>query len=375
MKDAELAEVLELLTAELDLPPEVDEALTEAYEEVAEWLSADTEASDRVSGVVYAQGSKALGTLVAPVDATADVDVDLVFRRDTSRTNTTQAELKGRVGAQLRRFVAWKQGHSPDAPKLTEGKRCWTLEYRGFHLDVLPAIPNDSEGADADSILITDRKHRLWQVSNPRGYAKWFRMCAGDLFDAARVKLAKARSVEVEAIPEEEVKTVLHLAVQLLKRHRDLCGIEHQPASIIITTLAALAFEHETNLFVAVREALRRFRVLIQKRNGVWWLANPVDPAENFLDRWREKPQLAAGFFAWLDAAERDFDALALATGIDVLNKSMSDAFGEDVATQTTRRLGEKRRKQREEGRLRITSSGTLGAVGSVVEPHTFYGD
>jgi hypothetical protein len=52
-------------------------------------------------------------------------------------------------------------------------KRCLRLNYAGaFHLDILPACPNDRLGGGA--ILVPDRKLECWKDSNPKGFAEWF---------------------------------------------------------------------------------------------------------------------------------------------------------------------------------------------------------
>jgi len=54
-------------------------------------------------------------------------------------------------------------------------RRCWTLNDpdNGFHLDVLPSIP-DLEYPPT-GILLTDKELFHWQHSDPIGYARWFR--------------------------------------------------------------------------------------------------------------------------------------------------------------------------------------------------------
>ena len=39
---------------------------------------------------------------------------------------------------------------------------------------------------------------------------------------------------------------------------------------------------------------------LIEHENGVWVVRNPVQPKENFADRWRSKPGSDERFFRWL---------------------------------------------------------------------------
>lgn len=161
-----------------------------------------------------------------------------------------------------------------------ERRRCWTLNYAEgaqFHMDVLPALPDAQRyqaqlrakgfgilAADGDlsghAIAITDNQRSDyavisddWLQSNPYGYAAWFR-------SRMRVRLTEAKrsfaereriSASVDEIPDYKVRTPLQQAIQLLKRHRDCMFAEdgeHKPISIIITTLAAHAYNEEASL-------------------------------------------------------------------------------------------------------------------------------
>ena len=102
---------------------------------------------------------------------------------------------------------------------------------------------------------------------------------------------AKAFNVEVESIPIERVRTPLRQTIQLLKRHRDIRftgNPDDKPISIIITTLAAMAYSNQTEVFEAIDHIVRSMRSFIKPLNGGWWIPNPVNPKENFADRWDE---------------------------------------------------------------------------------------
>lgn len=79
-------------------------------------------------------------------------------------------------------------------------QRCWTSGYpdHGFHLDVLPTIP-DVDYPSTD-IQLTDKQLRLWQHSNPIGYATWFKARCDLAYYLAEV--AAARHVNVDDVPE-----------------------------------------------------------------------------------------------------------------------------------------------------------------------------
>ena len=369
----QLGVLIGLLGRELDIPDDMDRVLNDAYRALSTFFQ--EHAPEGSAWEIYPQGSKRIGTIVRPVSDQADYDLDMVLRHDVLRTSTTQTQLKQSVEQQLRAFIKTLSGR---VPKLTEGSRCWKLTYPGFHVDVLPAIPNDSHTPE-HSILITDRDVRSWQPSNPRGYARWFASRSTQSFIEERKRLAKSREVKVESIPDHDVKTPLQRGVQLLKRHRDLCFArktdgDDKPASIIITTLAALAYEHRESPLDSIEHMFTHFVDGVENRDGVFWVPNPIDHGENFADRWKAHPERARAFYHWAESASADFRSMTSAVGLDALTKSMGAAFGGDAATRVAVKLGERARRQRERGKLKISKGGTLGSSGRVVKDHTFFG-
>ena len=372
----QLDQLVETSIADFDVPLDVYERAVDRYESLGSWL-ADHWDDHPAGGVVYPQGSIRLGTMVAPVTPGAEYDVDLVCRRALKKESTTQKELKADVGAGVTAFVA----SGPDgAPTRSEGKRCWTLDYPGepFHMDVLPAVP-DLE-AQPNGILLTDRELVHWQVSNPVDFAEWFyaRMAR----EARELREVFAKQMDVEDVPAWYVKTTLQRTVQALKRHRDIYFVdtpENRPASIIITTLAARAYTGSGSLYEVLVDVTKKMPTLIEHENGVWVVRNPVQPKENFADRWRSKPGSDERFFRWLHQAGVDFAAIGEERGIDTKLTKIGKSFGESPKRAAAAKLGIGMREAREAGKLGAAAgTGTLGTVTTKsrpVRPHVFHGD
>jgi hypothetical protein len=371
-----ISRLLTSTVQELDIPPALRAAATAEYQRVGEWLASHADAQD--GWVVHPQGSFLLNTVVLPSWGD-EYDVDTVCRRALAKQETTQARLKQEVGESLESYSAGQS--SPGAPRaLKERNRCWTLCYPSrlrFHLDVLPAIPNPEGGPSA--ILITDRELRNWQFSDPLAYAAWFKQQTELEFIAKRMRLAEAASTPPQQIPEWEVKTTLHHVVQVLKAHRN----EHfrdelnmRPASILITTLAAHAYRGEQNLFDAVLEAVELMPSYIQETDEGLLVPNPVEPRENFADRWRTQPALAVRFFDWLEQLGEDLREASSQQGLQKVAVRLSESFGERPIEKALEDLGDAYRGTRENGRLALgAGTGLLSTVGEVpVRNHDFYG-
>ena len=149
--------------------------------------------------------------------------------------------------------------------------------------------------------------------------------------DEAKRTLAMQKSADIEEIEDFDVRTPLQRLIQILKRHRDVRynGNDDKPISIIITTLAALAYDNEEDLADAILNVVPRMRASIENRGGVWWVPNPVNPNENFADKWAESPRKAELFFEWLNAVEQESEQLVTDSGIATAEAYLSKAFGQ----------------------------------------------
>jgi len=307
-----LGPLLESIAQELDISPSKYKVAVDRYRAVGEWLDAEGSALAPYRPQIYPQGSFRLGTVVRPVinGKEADYDIDLVCHLSMKKTTVSPRRLKHMIGDRL------KEDGKYEKMLDDEGRRCWTLEYAeadgiGFHLDALPAIPEDDTGKRtlnmagvpsqyaAHAIAVTERLGNgdyMWVRggSNPFGFAQWF-----DALNAgARVRVAPAQKrmlakahprsyASVGDVPEALIRTPLQRAIQILKRHRDVRFSRHKwekekPISMIITTLAAQAYEGQMDVALALEDILAKIvdyarSGIIHKHNGQWEIPNPVD--------------------------------------------------------------------------------------------------
>lgn len=346
---------VERLAEELDVPPSRYEEARRRYKSVGEWLCRDASTLKDLEPEVYVQGSFCLGTPIRPVNEDEHYDVDLVCELKGASKHQSQRQLKQLLGVEIRLYA---EAHNMKTPG--ESRRCWTLDYADgaqFHLDALPAIP-DAEGQrlvlaarglsnswTETAIAITDKEHPLyelvcdeWPHSNPKGYTNWFRSRMRASFEARRGAMALEAKAAVEDIPSYRVKTPLQQAVQILKRHRDLMfvnDLDNKPISVILTTLAGLAYQNEPTVAQALDCILRRMDSFIGKdAQGNPVIINPTDPAENFADRWRKFPKRRANFYAWLAKARADFADLASQSNGRRLVETAERFAGADIAAR-----------------------------------------
>jgi hypothetical protein len=338
--DAALGKILAGVADALDISDSQFDEAKRHYEAIGGWLSQDESPIAHLRPVVYAQGSFKLGTVVRPVGGGDEYDVDLVCElKNLNHNQVSQAQLKDMVGSRLKSHKSYKA-------MIEEKNRCWRLEYADstqFHVDIIPALPDmDLIGVKglvdaryiAEAILITDRELSSWQRSNPQGYCEWFMDRMRVRFIEAKNMLAESLRANVEDVPNHKVKTPLQRAIQILKRHRDIMFKDDQdrnPISIIITTLAAHAYDNERDLPTALMNIARGMEQHIERRGSIPWVVNPVDPGENFADKWQKHPDREVAFRSWLGAVRSGLVQALQVRDVDEMVSSLKPQFGEDL--------------------------------------------
>jgi hypothetical protein len=367
-----LSRILDGTIEQLDIMLDSFLAAEQRYTDVGKHL-ADAGAD------VYVQGSFMLGTVVRPYGREGEYDLDLVCHCRIAKQSISQKALKDRVGGFLGDYIKTADGVDGEVPDLKESRRCWTLGYDRFHMDVLPAIPN-GEAASDTAIWLTDKLLRLWQPSDPLAYVDWFRERCAQEFREARVKLVKSAG-SVDEVPEWQVRTTLHRVVQVLKRHRDVFfrdDVDDRPPSSLITTLAARAYNGHRNLVDATLVAVQRMPDFIFMQDGKYWVPNPVAEGENFSDKWNEYPLRRIKFLRWRAEVEQMLTAaLNERGGSQAVYGYLEKAFGAEPVRKALGAFGTGQRELRENGRMRMTQTGLLTSTGADVAVHgnhRFYG-
>lgn len=338
---SELAQLLVDLAEELDVSPSKYEEAERHYFAVGEWLNAGDSDLRKFEPTIYPQGSFGLGTAVKPLGG-GDYDVDAVCLLERPPVGVNQLQLKKMVGDRLKAHGVYEQLLQP------EGRRCWTLKYADssrFHLDVLPAIPRQPGPGDAIRITDTKEPSTFWGDSDPKGYQQWFKDRMKVVFARELADAAIAKAASVEEIPDYEVRTPLQRLIQILKRHRDLHygGDEDKPISIIITTLAARAYDNEPDLHQALTKVIPLMRSFIVEKDGIVWIPNPVIPTENFADKWREHPRKQFVFREWLNQVEAFGRELTSASSESDLQNLLDRQFGRELSSVALAKIASRR--------------------------------
>jgi len=357
--------MLEAMVEAIQISTATMNSAEQSYVSLGDWLNRDESSLKRFAPAIYSQGSIKLGTAIKPLNETDDFDLDSVcVLKNLTTKQLSQSNLKQLVGKEIHSYVNAKNFNK----EATEGKRCWTIEYADssqFHMDILPAIPNKHHFAkmlearnmyDKNNpyikyaIAITDNTtHNYtyvddnWLTSNPKGYYKWF-LQQSVVKKHAHSNSLRAIMDSVEELPDNQTSSILQKVVMLFKRHRDIMfqdDKDNQPISIIITTLVAHAYGGEDNMEDAIINILSTITTFIQNTNGIYRVENPVNPLENFADKWEREPIKQMNFMSWLQQLKADIGYIT--NGSYSNRKQMlENAFGKTPINKAFNAIGAK---------------------------------
>ena len=196
--------------------------------------------------------------------------------------------------------------------------------------------------------------------------------------------MEKLASTEVDPLPPREWDSPLQNVVKILKYHRDVMFKDKpdcKPISVIITTLAARAYEGEQDVAVALRDALSRMGDIVGKTTPK--VPNPVNPEEeDFADKWSlpeyKDLRLEQNFWDWLKKAQEDLAALATTEDPVVFEKTAFANFGFSLPKRQSA-IQKKGALLEKAAQLKVgaktSSAGIIGSMGATNLPHKFYGE
>lgn len=372
-----LMEAIDLALDQLDLGTSDLEKIESAYNGVGNYL-AGCEHPLLEDAEIYPQGSIRLRTTVKPLTK-EEFDVDLILFLPNAG-NATRDEINDVVWKHLKASKVY----GPLAEPLARGFR---INYSGnYHLDITPAVEYTAEELRGQPLWVVDKRFQF-KESNPEGFALCFDDACG-----LRPKIMRTQSFRetlsaemIKDFPDQNDKKLLNRIIQVIKRHRDVWAArednrygEYKPISVLLTTLATLAYLHivrlgktfssELDVLLDVLELMPAF---IQQANDEYRVENPSMHEENYAEKWNRKekmegPKLRQGFFEWHKAAIHDLEELARASnqGMNVMFASLSEALGERPVKAARESIVETVSASREKGNLGVVlGTGAIAAA------------
>lgn len=351
----------------LDITPTMFKNAEEKYKNIAKYLN-----EHGLNVDISLQGSFAIGTATKPYSAGKDKAYDIDVICQFKNENLTSEEIRNSLISTLNDSEVYND-------KIKEWPKCFTLEYAKlgdyeFSIDLVPTISDENPNICGKNIsekylinvlkIATKESKYGWYTINPKGYQTWFNDINSrfalynrenrmrSLFEANKQIYAS-----VEDIPEYFNKSSLQEAIQILKRSRDIYFSkihkeDNKPASIIITTFAALIANNlstDIDSIDLVFNVLKEFNYYssdelyskivspIIKKNGKWEFINPVNGKDNLLDSWNKDKENATLFFNWVKKANKDFSDI-----IDLNNNEHIGILGNSLGNEIVDKLFER---------------------------------
>lgn len=376
-------------------------ALERSYNSTGDFLSECPEFSGQLVQI-HSHGSRRLGTIVRPRDGSREgFDIDLIARLAPSAKRKYEGD-RGPVLLLDHLYSALSRYAAAHGLRLHRWERCVTLEYAGgMCADIAPVIDAPLlSGPHAETHgLIPDRELRLFNSTNPRGYAKHFDLAAMispnfllSEISAEAFDLAKRADVVPLPDAQEVFGRLLCRLVQLLKLHRNVAfgSVKDQdlaPTSVFLTTLAAIAYTVEAPLphsspLELLFDIVERMPSLFVRRrlpsgSEEWELPNPSAPTDN-LAAGMNNPSRQVAFIEWhrrlLMDLKRILDAIESHQGMDVLLKAVQTAFGSRGFAAVQQIEMGRQESSRQAGRAILLASSTAMPISVSARPHTFFG-
>lgn len=328
---------------------------------------------------VVPQGSFRLGTVIKPITDEDEYDIDLVAIIDHKFLSAK--ELKNIVGDALKSSDRYSE-------KLVEGKRCWTIEYSEsskYHMDILPTMMSDTYSTNKELTMThkeDEKSDYEFRQTNPEAYYDWFVERMEEERKRLKEEYAIRNKLEIVDVPEYEIKTTLQVAIQILKRYRDIKFKETpdiKPISIILTTLMAKVYTGKENVYELIEKFSKEYMMHIEKdENGNIIIRNPVNENENFADKWPKYPERRKAFFKFMTELEEDLvtNRILLEGNIREQADFYKKLFGENMVNRAYENIANETRSEREKANIYIKENGNITSqkTNINVRNHNFYG-
>ena len=364
------------IAAQIEISETQADKAKESYEAVGKFLNNNIKEYDVK---IFPQGSFRLGTVIKPISDKDEYDIDLVATIDNKFINAK--ELKNIVGDALKTSDRYSE-------KIKEGKRCWTIEYAesaNYHMDILPTMRSNTYSQNKELMMTHKEDENFsyeFRPTNPEAYYDWFVKRMEEEKKKLTEEYAIRNKIEIVKVPEYKIKTTLQIAIEILKRYRDIKfkeTLDIKPISIILTTLMARVYTGKENVYELIEKFSKEYALYLEKdENGNVLIKNPVNENENFADKWPNNPVKKVAFFKFMDELKEDLvnNKILLEGNMREQADSYKKLFGENMVNKVYENIANDIREEREKSNIYLKDNGNLTTekTNINVRNHNFYG-
>ena len=366
--DAVLAEI----AINIQLPPGLHAKAVDRYEAVRRYIERLGSPLEGRVDCFYPQGSMRIDATISTRGTDDEYDIDIVAEIG-GRDDGPEALLDDLEAA----LVGYPVG------KIVRQTRCITLYYAdGMHLDVTPArrtalkekqgvIAHAKKGANVDPpryVAMNAFAFGDWYSARTPVEERFAKALSRRLYEQAGIPFAA--DADVHDVPDQTpliIKSVTTVALQLLKRHRNILYANETgrlPPSILLSCHAGHAAQPGMGLAdMVIRQARWTARAIDSAAQSGRLLSvpNPEYPAEMFTDRWPETQAQQTGYSRRLHALAQGLEAAQKGNvQLEDLQIWLREQFGERVVTRSVKAFNERLGRQVKAGQQGYTRSGGL---------------
>jgi hypothetical protein len=374
-KETQLDDLLARIAEAIQLDDTRKSRMESAYGAIESLLNEDDVFFAKNDFEIYPQGSVRIGTTVKPLNEN-EFDLDVVVHIVLNWKEYSPQYIYNQLKRVLQSSETYKN-------KVVLKNRCIRLDYAGdFHMDILPGCQESI--LDDNRLVVPDRELGDWTSSNPREYANWFL----EKSNMIKVSLLE-KAYSMESLPPDEFskKKPLQRAVQLIKMYRDEYFKEipeMATSSIILTTISGEFYNGEESIYETIDGIIGNIK---QKLRLEAWgqnrlkILNPVNPDEDFSDKWEDQkePELYEYFKKFVAHLDNHWQELKKENGVLEEADILKGLFGENAFLKAQNSQVEFLEKSRKNQQLGVsTSTGALLSSSvdqsKAVKNNTFYG-
>lgn len=397
------ATALDRLLAEIafnvQLPPSLHRKATSRYKAVREFLEGTETFEDQIEHF-YAQGSMAIDATISTRGTDDEYDIDIIAQLGGRFVSMTPNEILDELFEALKGYRGLK---------VVRQTRCVTIYYAdGMHLDITPAL-RDEHTPERQSVIAhakgpDERSDDEFVPMNAYGFVGWYQDRTP--IEVRVVEEFKGRwrdfesrnyraDAEVDEVPDQTeflVKNTATLALQLLKRYRNICYATYagrMPPSVMLSYFAGSVSRPGMTLSQMLVRLCRRIAREIRaasERQLLLHVSNPAYADDVFTDRWPENQKQQIHFARHLDALaeglERAHEMSAGELG-DWLREMFGDrvvsAAADRIASEAAAAVRDSRHSYTPSGKIILPAAAGIAApaiarAAPAAMPHTFHG-
>lgn len=391
IKEAELL-VIEV-AARIQLSPTQVQQAEQNYTALSDYIDGEGSPLEDCVQTVHASGSFAIGAPIVGKLKETQHDVDAVLELIGFKNDTPKYVLKLTEEALLRPD---KDGKTRYQGMVTRNSRCVTVTYKdGRTVDLMP-VHHVTDHSDIRKNLFHYKEARGTKPEEsykkpvaPRGFKDWYlkeeetltgqplvlqeryQTTTASVFAKRQVLLAKA---DTEDFPEQKSlpeKTARTLAIQLLKRNRDIkyMGLSgRKPPSVLIATLGMHSSRNMHSLLVDELINVANYLISQFERNVRLGLelhvTNPSWNQDIISDRWKSVSDQRV-YLQQLKELVADMIVLKSENQLGERKRILQRNFGETVSNSALGALEKQRSQNRITGATKVTRTGAIALAGA----------